>query len=363
MANELATTTRRALIPRWTKPQIELLKRTVAKGTTDDEFSLFQYACKRTGLDPFIKQIYAIKRWDSSANGFVMGIQTGIDGYRLTADRTGKYAGSESPDFQLDPENPARPLKATVVVYKFVEGENCQTKDGAPIGRWKDMPFNQLAKCAEAQALRKAFPADLSGIYVHEEMPVIDIEPAQDTSGQPSGQDAPKQVETKSGEYYTGVLKDWTPKSQTVKTHKFTFLLDNNGGALTLSSFDTPPALKAEKNPIGRRVQLKYEAKPNPRGGAPFLNLTHLAFEELTPEADPEPEQKKPAAKDPITGETLPTPGEYLDLLESCPTEAMLVDVWGQISKELLRRNDISKADKATLSKDYDDLLDKLKKA
>jgi hypothetical protein len=191
-------------------------------------------------------------------------------------------------------------------------------------------------------------------------MPTIDIEVLSGDGG--AAAEGPKQAETKSGEYYTGVLSAWAPKSQTVKTHKFTFTLDNNGGALTLSSFDTPPALKAEKNPIGRRVQLKYEAKPNPRGGAPFLNLTHLAFEELTPEADPEPEQKPPA-KDSITGETLPTCSEYLDLLESCPNQAMLADVWGQISKELLRRDDISKGDKAKLSQEYDDLLAKLKKA
>ena len=53
--------------------QVELIKKTVAKGTTNDELALFMYTCKKTGLDPLIKQIYAVKRAGT------MAIQTGID--------------------------------------------------------------------------------------------------------------------------------------------------------------------------------------------------------------------------------------------------------------------------------------------
>ncbi|MDF2457655.1 MAG: prophage LambdaCh01, recombination protein Bet [Nitrospira sp.] len=361
-------------MPRWTKAQLELLKRTVAKGTTDDEFSLFAYTCRRTGLDPFIKQIYAIKRWDPESDSFKMGIQVGIDGYRLVAHRTGKLCGIEPAEFIEDPDESWHPKQATVTVYAYdAQGEKRaythtvrwreyvqKKKDGTPVKMWseKGMPYNQLGKCAEAGALRKAFPFDLSGILTHDEVPTIDIEVL---SGDGTAQvEGPKQAETKSGDYYTGVLKGWAPKSATVKTHKFTFALDNNGGELTLSSFETPPALKAEKNPIGRRVQFQYEEKPNPRGGAPFRNLTHLAFEELTPEA--EPEAQKPAT-DPYTGQKLPDCSEYLDLLESAPSASMLTDIWNQISKEIIARTDISKTDKGKLSAEYDELLAKLKKA
>lgn len=171
------------------KSKVELLKNTICKGSSDEEFKLFLHACQRTGLDPFMKQVYAVKRWDSRQKKEVMSIQTGIDGYRLIAERTGKYAPGKEPTYTYDAEK--RLLSATAYVKKQTAdgswhevaatafySEYCQRdKEGNPTRFWMTMAHNQLSKCAEALALRKAFPGDLSGIYTQEEMAQADVEP------------------------------------------------------------------------------------------------------------------------------------------------------------------------------------------
>lgn len=181
MTQAIATTTD------LTREKIDLIKQTVAKGATDLELDLFLHACKRTGLDPLMKQVYAIKRWNSVDKRDTLTFQTGIDGYRLIADRTGCYAGSSDAEYEVNDEG--FPAVARVTVTKLVGGMPCQfsasarwteycqkTKDGQVTAMWHKMPFLMLAKCAEALALRKAFPAELSGVYTHEEMMQADVE-------------------------------------------------------------------------------------------------------------------------------------------------------------------------------------------
>jgi hypothetical protein len=110
-----------------------------------------------------------------------MAIQTSIDGYRLIADRTGLYAGSDDPVYSKEADTWDHPSKASVTVWKLVGGQRCPftasarwseycPKDDKDSFMWKKMPYLMLGKCAEALALRKGFPAELSGIYTDDEM-------------------------------------------------------------------------------------------------------------------------------------------------------------------------------------------------
>lgn len=177
---------------RLTVEQIELLKSTVAKGASDDEIAVFAHVCNKTGLDPFARQIYAIKRRtkdeDTQQWTEKLVYQVAIDGFRLIAARTGQYDGQTEPEYfdaagnaktlWLDSAPPkacrvgvrrkgmSEPLYVTVLWSEYVQ----LTKGNTPTKMWREKPTILLAKCAEASALRKAFPQELSGLYAHEEM-------------------------------------------------------------------------------------------------------------------------------------------------------------------------------------------------
>lgn len=215
------------------KETVDLIKSQVAVGASDKELQLFLYQSKKTGLDPLARQIYFIKRKTAKKQKQPNGswtttyeekatIQASIDGLRVVAERSQDYAGQDEPRFEGELEikktegygQNARtvtkkvPEKCVVTVYRFdKKGTRFAAAHGVAYWEeycpdvnqafmWYKMPHTMLAKVAEALALRKAFPQDLSGLYTQEEMEQAD-NPApadQDVETPPQNPRTPAEV-------------------------------------------------------------------------------------------------------------------------------------------------------------------------
>ena len=243
MTNEVAVTERMS----FSEDDVKLIKDTICKGASDNELKLFLHQCKKTGLDPLARQIYSVERSSKDGDKWVKSrtIQTSIDGLRLIAERTGHYAGQVGAfwcgedgvwsDVWL---KSVPPVAAKVGVLRDDFKEPCyavarfdaykQTKSGGELTQfWKKMPDLMLAKCAEALAMRKAFPQELSGIYTNDEM-------AQAESGEPEVIEKPEA--TAKGVYGT----------QTNMKKRFTEIRD---AILECGSDDELAAVKTKYKP------------------------------------------------------------------------------------------------------------------
>lgn len=163
----------------WGEEHMRIVRDAFAPTATPVEFMVMWAGAKSRGLDPVKKQIHFVKRYDALRGCDVWSSQVSIDGFRAIAEATGKYDGQDEPEFSRDPED--KSLVAKVRVYRkdvgrafvgvamwpeFVQAK----KSGEPTYMWAKMPYHMLAKCAEALALRKAFPEQLSGLYTPDEM-------------------------------------------------------------------------------------------------------------------------------------------------------------------------------------------------
>lgn len=173
---------------------LELMKRTVGKDLTDAEFDLFSNICKQTELNPFIKQIYPLKI------GGKLNIITGIDGLRSIAERTGNYSPGKEPSFQYTEKGDL--ISATAYVKKRTPDgtwhEVCATaffNEYRPAhgggGFWRDKPHIMISKCAEALAIRRAFPSVTANLYTRDEMEQAEVT----IESTPMAQESPKMAQ------------------------------------------------------------------------------------------------------------------------------------------------------------------------
>jgi len=167
----------------------------IPEDTPKGIIKLFARFCAEKNLSPFTRQIHLIPRFNSELNRKQYTIQIAIDGLRSLAERTNKYAGTDDYLFdegltlyEMVKAGRKRPTTATAIVYKILPNGNVHPirasarweeyypGAGKKSFMWGKMPFLMLGKCAEALALRKAFPDVASGLYTDEEMQQADID-------------------------------------------------------------------------------------------------------------------------------------------------------------------------------------------
>lgn len=159
-----------------------VLKSSLYPGASDDSIKLVIGYCKAAGLDPMQKPVHIVPMWDRNLGAMRDVIMPGVGLYRTQAARSGEYAGVTEPEFGEDVTEDiggvtiTYPKTCRVTVKRKLQGggiadfaaverwkENYAVKGGkeksiAPNAMWMKRPYGQLAKCAQAQALRMAFP-------------------------------------------------------------------------------------------------------------------------------------------------------------------------------------------------------------
>jgi phage recombination protein Bet len=156
--------------PAVTPDEVAVIRATIAKDATPEELKLFFYDCARQGVHPLDRLIHFTKR-----SGKYTPV-TSIDFLRTRAAESGECAGIDEPVFTGTPKSPH--FAATVSVYRLVHGQRYPFTACARWAEyvpdqafmWQKMPHTMLGKCAEALALRKAFPKQLAGLYTHDEL-------------------------------------------------------------------------------------------------------------------------------------------------------------------------------------------------
>lgn len=195
---------------RFSVEQRKIILQVCCGGASEEEAGALIAVAEARGLNPLTQECYFVKRWNNERRAYEWAVQASIDSLRMRAEDTGDYAGQDEPELSFDGEG--RLVSATVRVYrKSVPGrpfavctarwdEYVQTtKEGRPAKFWAKMPTNQLSKCAEALALRKAFPRALGRLYISEEMGgAAPAESEPEDGGQGHAPTSPKRADART---------------------------------------------------------------------------------------------------------------------------------------------------------------------
>lgn len=298
---------------------VQLIKDQIMKGASDQELQLFINNCNRTGLDPFQKQCWAIKRWDSSLGREVFAFQTGVDGFRVIANRSDKYAGQLGPfwcgedgiwkDLWL---STTPPLAAKVAILKsdFKEplwavakfsSYAAKKKDGSLTPFWLKMPEVMIAKVAECLAIRKSFPQDLSGIYSDVEMdevengqvPVSKIKDVTPVNKNDSTSNTPQVDENnKSTRHFADnnvpaeptqkpIVNHAIPSQLDFKTYKTNFTFGAFKSGLSFDELGKNQTQEMRKSISVYLLRCKEDNNPAPQQLSDFMSVSEKYLESL----------------------------------------------------------------------------------
>lgn len=219
----------------WSPQQIAALRQIGVQNAPNADLAVFLNYAQKTGLDPFARQIYMIGRREKQGNewGTKWTIQASIDGLRIVAERSGDYAGQVGPEYcgtdgvwrdVWVSQEPPVAARVGVIRHGFATplyavayfDEYAQMRDGKPTSMWASKPKLMLAKCAEALALRKAFPNDLSGIYTADEMGATETAPRPAAQAPTETWNTPEPVAVDTT---TGEIQDEPAEAEIVEAH------------------------------------------------------------------------------------------------------------------------------------------------
>lgn len=208
-------------------PLWNVLKNTTFPGASDEMVALAYDYCKSRGLDVLKKPIHIVPTYDSKTRTMKESIWPGIGELRTTAMRTNCYAGKDETKFgpELNKDfkgsvkrdggweditlNLSYPEWAQVTVYRIIQGTryafpgpkvmweelySSQGRSGVPNSQWLKRPWGQIEKCAEAAALRIAFPEEIGSDFIADEIHTTEVIDVTETLAEQAAKGATGQI-------------------------------------------------------------------------------------------------------------------------------------------------------------------------